>query len=79
MELVYFVLVGAVAGFLAGKIMKMEIGLVTTVVVGIVGGFVGGWGLSQLGLVLPGGLLGEIVTAALGAVVLMFLYKMVTK
>jgi len=79
MELVYFVLVGAVAGYLAGKIMKMEAGLVTTVIVGIVGGFVGGWGLAQLGLMLPGGLIGEIVTAALGAVVLMFLYKLVTK
>tara|TARA_B100000745_G_scaffold300212_1_gene253270 strand:- start:2046 stop:2285 length:240 start_codon:yes stop_codon:yes gene_type:complete len=79
MELVYFVLVGAIAGFLASKMMKMESNLVMAIVVGIVGGFVGGWGLGQLGLMLPWGMVGEIITAALGAVVLLYLYKLVAK
>ena len=73
MELVYFVLVGAVAGWLASTIMKMETGLIMTIALGVVGGFLGGWGLGQLGLSLPWGMIGEIVTAALGAVVLVFL------
>jgi len=79
MELLYFVLVGAIAGFLAGKVMKMDASLVMTIVLGVVGGFVGGWGLGQLGIMLPWGMVGEIITAAIGAVVLIFVYKMVSK
>lgn len=44
---------------------------------GILGGFVGGWALAQFGLVLPGGVFGELATAALGGMVLLYLYKLV--
>ena len=46
MELVYFVLVGAIAGCLAGKVMKMDTNLVMTIVLGVVGSLVGGGGAS---------------------------------
>ena len=79
MELVYFVLIGAVAGILASKIMKMETNLLLAIALGVLGGFVGGWGLGQLGVSMPWGIVGEIITAALGAVVLIFLYRLVAK
>ena len=79
MELLYFVLVGAVAGFLAGKVMKMESSLVMTIVLGVVGGLVGGWGLGFLGISLGAGMIGEIIVAAIGAVVLIWVYKMMTQ
>lgn len=79
MELVYVLIIGAVAGFLASKLMKLDAGILTTVILGVLGGFVGGWGLSQLGVALPWGIVGEIITAAIGASVLIFLYKLVTK
>lgn len=79
MELVYLVLVGAVVGILAGKIMKMESGLLTTIIIGVAGSFVGGWGLAQFGVGLPWGIIGEILTGVLGAVVLLYLYKLVTR
>lgn len=78
MELLYFVVVGAVAGFLASKMMKMDTGLVMTLVLGVVGGFVGGWGFGKLGLSLGGGMVGEIVVAAIGAVVLIWVYKLIS-
>lgn len=79
MELVYFVVVGAVAGWLASTLMNMNASIIMTIVLGVVGGFIGGWGLGQIGIMLPWGMVGEIITAAIGAVVLIFLYKLVTK
>ena len=78
MGLLYFVVVGAIAGFLASKMMKMDIGLVMTLVLGVIGGLVGGWGFGKLGLSLGGGMVGEIVVAAIGAVVLIWVYRMVS-
>lgn len=78
MELLYFVLVGAVVGFLAGKVMKMDSSLVMTIVLGVVGGLVGGWGFNFLGISMGGGMVGEIIVAAVGAVVLIFVYKMIS-
>ncbi len=79
MELVYFILIGAVAGWLASKVMNIQAGLLTIIILGIVGGFVGGWGLAKLGIVIGGGLVGSIIVSALGAVVLIFIYKLITK
>ena len=79
MELLYFVLVGAVAGFLAGKVMSLNTTLLMTIVLGVVGGLVGGWGFNFLDISLGGGLIGEIIIAAVGAVVLIWVYKMIAK
>lgn len=79
MELLYFVLVGAIAGFLAGKVMKMDANLVMMIVLGVIGGLAGGWGFSFLGISLGAGMVGEIIVAAVGAVVLIWVYKMVAQ
>ena len=73
MHLLWFLLIGGVAGWLAGKIMRGGgFGLLGNVVVGVVGALLGGHLLRFLGVSF-GGLVGSLVTATLGAVVLLFL------
>jgi uncharacterized membrane protein YeaQ/YmgE (transglycosylase-associated protein family) len=72
------ILVGIIAGFLAGKIMKGSgYGILMDLVLGLVGGLVGGFIASSLGLG-GGGLLWAIVIATFGAVVLVWLARMIT-
>lgn len=74
-----FLVIGAVAGWLAGTIMKGGgFGLLGNIVVGIVGGILGGFLFGLLGLVAYG-LIGSIVTATLGAVVLLYLVRLLKK
>jgi uncharacterized membrane protein YeaQ/YmgE (transglycosylase-associated protein family) len=74
-----FLVIGAVAGWLAGTIMKGGgFGLLGNIVVGIVGGILGGFLFGLLGLVAYG-LIGSIVTATVGAVVLLYLVRLFKK
>lgn len=75
-----FLLVGAVAGWLAGLIVKgYGFGLIGNIVVGIVGAFLAGLLLPRLGLGLGSGLVGAIVSATFGAVVLLFLIRVLKR
>ena len=70
--LLVFLLVGAIAGWLAGQIVKGRgLGLVGNIVVGILGAFIAGWLLPQLGLYIGGGLVGAIINAMIGAIILL--------
>jgi uncharacterized membrane protein YeaQ/YmgE (transglycosylase-associated protein family) len=72
--LLILLLIGAVAGFLAGIIVEgYGFGAIGNIVVGIVGGLFGGWLLPRLGLFRGGDLIGQIISATLGAVVLLVL------
>lgn len=72
-QLIVLVIVGAVAGWLAGVVMKGKgIGLIGNIVVGVLGAFVGGWLFGVLGLSVGGEWIGPIVTAFVGAVLLLF-------
>ena len=74
-----FLVIGAVAGWLAGTIMKGGgFGLLGNIVVGIVGGILGGFLFGLLGLVAYG-LIGSIVTATVGALVLLYLVRLFKK
>jgi len=76
MSVLYFLVVGLVAGWLAGVLVKGGgFGLVGDVVVGVVGAVLGGWLFSTLGASAGGGLLGSIVVATVGAVVLLFIVR----
>ena len=71
-SLIIFLIVGAVAGWLAGQIVKGHgFGLVGNIVVGIVGALIAGWLLPRLGFVLIGGVAAEIINAVIGAVILL--------
>jgi uncharacterized membrane protein YeaQ/YmgE (transglycosylase-associated protein family) len=79
MSLLAWLIVGLVAGVLASMVMGgTGYGLIGDIIIGIVGAFVGGWLFSALGVGSPmGGLAGTIFTAFIGAVVLLFLLRMI--
>jgi uncharacterized membrane protein YeaQ/YmgE (transglycosylase-associated protein family) len=77
--LLIWLIVGAVAGWLAGQIVKGHgFGLVGNIVVGIVGAFLAGWLLPGLGLGLSG-IVGSIIYAALGAIILLLLIGLIKR
>jgi uncharacterized membrane protein YeaQ/YmgE (transglycosylase-associated protein family) len=70
--LIIWLVIGAIAGWLAGQIMEgYGFGLIGNIVVGIVGALIAGWLLPQLGFVLIGGIGAAIINAVIGAVVLL--------
>jgi uncharacterized membrane protein YeaQ/YmgE (transglycosylase-associated protein family) len=70
--LIIWLVIGAIAGWLAGLIVKgYGFGLVGNIVVGIAGAFVAGWLLPHIGVILAGGILAAIVNAFIGAVILL--------
>ena len=78
--LLIWLVVGAVAGWLAGLIVKgYGFGLLGNIVVGIVGAFVGGWLFSYFGVAVGTGLVAAIVSATAGAVVLLVLLGLVRR
>ncbi|MFD2037533.1 GlsB/YeaQ/YmgE family stress response membrane protein [Belliella marina] len=79
MEFVWFLVIGAVAGWLAGTLFKGSgFGLLGNIIVGILGGFLGGWLAGLLGVSI-GGIIGQLVIAALGAVVLLWVVSLVKR
>lgn len=79
-NLLWFIIVGIVAGFLAGKLMKGKgFGILFNLLVGVGGALLGGWLFGQLGLSFGGGILGSLITAFLGAVILLFVISLVKK
>ena len=78
-SIIIFLAIGAVAGWLAGVIMKGGgFGLLGDIVIGIIGAVVGGWLFGFFGIT-AGGLIGAIVTATVGAVVLLFIVRLIKK
>ena len=74
-ELIYFLLIGLAAGWLAGKIMKgHSFGILGNLVVGVVGAVLGGFLFRLLGLLIIG-LLGNLISATVGAIVLLFILQ----
>jgi uncharacterized membrane protein YeaQ/YmgE (transglycosylase-associated protein family) len=77
MDFVTWLVVGLVAGVLASLVMGSGYGLIGDIVIGIVGAFIGGWIFRQLGVSSPiGGLGGTIFVAFIGAIVLLFLLRL---
>jgi uncharacterized membrane protein YeaQ/YmgE (transglycosylase-associated protein family) len=79
MGLLWFVIIGAIAGWLAGQFMKGSgFGLLGDIVVGVIGAFLGGYVFRALGLHLGGGLVGSLIVAFVGAVILLFVVRLFT-
>ncbi len=75
--LVIWLVVGLIAGWLASAVVGGGYGIVGDIIIGVVGAFIGGWLFSVLGVGSPfGGLAGTIFVAFIGAVVLLFLLRM---
>jgi uncharacterized membrane protein YeaQ/YmgE (transglycosylase-associated protein family) len=78
--LLIWLLIGAVAGWLAGVIVKGGgFGIFGDIVVGIVGAFAGGWLLPRLGVQLGVGVVSIIASATIGAVVLLLILRLIRR
>lgn len=80
MNFVIFLICGAVAGWLAGLVMKGRgFGVLGNIIVGILGGLLGGFLFDTLGVALGSGIVNYILTAMIGAIVLLFLVGLIKK
>jgi uncharacterized membrane protein YeaQ/YmgE (transglycosylase-associated protein family) len=78
--LIIFLLIGAVAGWLAGVVVKgVGFGLVGNIIAGIVGSFVGGWLFKTMGISIGSGLVSTIITAAIGAIVVLLVVGLIRR
>ena len=79
MGLIGFLIIGLIAGWLAGVIMKGKgAGLIVNLVVGVIGAFLGGFLFQFVGLSAHG-FIGSLITATVGAVVLLFIVGLIKK
>lgn len=79
MGIIAFLVIGALAGWLAGKLMKGRgFGLLGNIVIGIVGSVIGGFVFSLLGIS-AGGFIGSLVMATVGAALLLYIVSLLRK
>ena len=77
--LIILLIIGAIAGWLAGAIIKGgKLGLIGNIIIGIIGSVIGGSVFGFLGIS-AGGLIGSIVTATAGAVLLLYVVRLIKK
>jgi uncharacterized membrane protein YeaQ/YmgE (transglycosylase-associated protein family) len=78
--IIAWLIIGVVAGWLAGKIVEgAGFGLVVNIVVGIIGALIGGWLAGVLGIHIGGGLISSIIVAVIGAVVLLVVLGLIKR
>ena len=79
-SILIWLLIGAVAGWLAGLVVKGGgFGLVGDIIVGIIGAFVGGWLFGMAGISLGGGIIDTIVSATVGAIVPLLIIRVLKR
>jgi uncharacterized membrane protein YeaQ/YmgE (transglycosylase-associated protein family) len=78
MEILWFILIGICAGWLAGLIVKGRgLGLIADLIVGVIGSLIGGFLFAHLGI-FASGTIGTLLTATAGAVILLVILKLLT-
>jgi uncharacterized membrane protein YeaQ/YmgE (transglycosylase-associated protein family) len=79
-SLIIWLIVGGVAGWLAGMVVKGGgFGLIGDIVVGIVGGVIAGWLLPTVGIVIGSGIVGAIIDSFIGAVILLVVIRLIKR
>ena len=79
-SLLVFLIVGAIAGWLAGLLVKgYGFGLLGNIVVGIIGAFIAGWLFPRIGFAIGGGILAAIIHATIGAIILLLVIKVLKR
>jgi uncharacterized membrane protein YeaQ/YmgE (transglycosylase-associated protein family) len=77
---IWFLLVGLIAGWLAGKVMRgAGYGIIGDLVVGVLGALLGGWLFGKLGIAVGAGLIGAIITAFVGALILVWVLRLLKR
>lgn len=71
------IVIGLVAGFIAEKVTASRHGLVTNLIVGIIGSFVGGFLARTLGLNVAPGFWGTLIVATIGAIIFLYVWKLI--
>lgn len=80
MGIIIWLIVGAIAGWLAGMVVKGGgFGLIGDIIVGIVGGLIAGWLLPRLGIFIGGGFIGDVIDAFIGAVILLLILRLIKR
>jgi uncharacterized membrane protein YeaQ/YmgE (transglycosylase-associated protein family) len=79
MGILAWILIGLIAGWLAAKITNAPHGLIRNLIVGLIGSVVGGFLFTKLGLHVVPDFWGELITAIIGAVVLLFLLQVIRR
>jgi uncharacterized membrane protein YeaQ/YmgE (transglycosylase-associated protein family) len=74
-----WILIGLVAGWLASRIIGTRSGLIRNLIIGLVGSLLGGFLFGKLGIVVVPDFWGELITATIGAVVLLFLWQAIRR
>ncbi|PRH28897.1 GlsB/YeaQ/YmgE family stress response membrane protein [Burkholderia gladioli] len=75
--LIMWLIIGAIAGWLAGLLVKGGgFGLIVDIIVGIVGAVIGGWLAGVLGISVGSGFFASIIIAVIGAVILLFIIRL---
>jgi uncharacterized membrane protein YeaQ/YmgE (transglycosylase-associated protein family) len=75
-----WIVVGLIAGWLAGQVMKGGgYGIAVDIILGLVGGVLGGWIFGQLGVSSGGGMIGSIIVAFVGAVILVGITRLLKR
>jgi uncharacterized membrane protein YeaQ/YmgE (transglycosylase-associated protein family) len=78
--IVVWLIIGALAGWLAGKLVKGGgFGLIGDIVVGIVGALIGGWLAAALGISIGSGFVASVITAIIGAVILLLIVRAIKR
>ena len=78
--LLIWLLIGAIAGWLASKVVRGGgMGLLGDIVVGIIGAFIGAWLLTRLGITIAHGLIGTVASATLGAILLLLAIRLIRR
>jgi uncharacterized membrane protein YeaQ/YmgE (transglycosylase-associated protein family) len=78
--MIYWIIVGLIAGWLAGLVMKGGgYGILVDIILGILGGLIGGWLFGRLGIWPAGGMLGSIIVAFVGAVILVGITRLLKR
>jgi uncharacterized membrane protein YeaQ/YmgE (transglycosylase-associated protein family) len=80
MGVLAWIIVGLIAGWLAGQVMKGGgYGVLVDIILGLLGGLLGGWLFGQLGLGAGGGMVGSIIVAFIGAVILVGITRLIKR
>jgi uncharacterized membrane protein YeaQ/YmgE (transglycosylase-associated protein family) len=75
-----WIVVGLIAGWLAGQVMKGGgYGVIVDIILGILGGVLGGWIFGMLGIWRGGGIIGSLIVAFIGAVILVWITRLIKK